>query len=65
MIIYTNSYNYLKNNLGDLPYRKWIACLEQTSKFDNETIVELEESLLLCYTGVTHDSGNIHSDQKE
>lgn len=30
-----------------------------------ETIVELEESLLLCYTGVTHDSGNIHNDQKE
>lgn len=34
-------------------------------RLNNETIVELEESLLLCYTGVTHDSGNIHSDQKE
>jgi D-glycero-alpha-D-manno-heptose-7-phosphate kinase len=34
-------------------------------RLDSETIVELEESLLLCYTGVTHDSGNIHSDQKE
>lgn len=34
-------------------------------RLNNETIVELEESLLLCYTGLTHDSGNIHSDQKE
>lgn len=34
-------------------------------RLNSETIVELEESLLLCYTGVSHDSGNIHSDQKE
>jgi D-glycero-alpha-D-manno-heptose-7-phosphate kinase len=34
-------------------------------RLNTETIVELEESLLLCYTGITHDSGNIHSDQKE
>lgn len=26
-------------------------------------ILELEESLLLCYTGVTHNSGEIHKDQ--
>jgi len=31
--------------LGEsIPYRKWIACLEQTSKFDNETIVESFDS---------------------
>lgn len=34
-------------------------------RLSNETIIELEESLLLCYTGIAHDSGNIHSDQKE
>jgi D-glycero-alpha-D-manno-heptose-7-phosphate kinase len=34
-------------------------------RLNTQTIVELEESLLLCYTGITHDSGNIHSDQKE
>jgi D-glycero-alpha-D-manno-heptose-7-phosphate kinase len=34
-------------------------------RLNNETILELEESLLLCYTGITHDSGNIHNDQKE
>lgn len=28
-------------------------------------LLELEESLVLCYTGTTHDSGNIHNDQKE
>ena len=26
---------------------------------------ELEDSLLLCYTGINHDSGTIHNDQKE
>ena len=42
---------------------------------DNENIVnplrisndiknELEDSLILCYTGVNHDSGKIHNDQK-
>jgi D-glycero-alpha-D-manno-heptose-7-phosphate kinase len=34
-------------------------------RLNNETVVELEESLLLCYTGLTHDSGHIHIDQKE
>ena len=34
-------------------------------RLSNEIILELEESLILCYTGTTHDSGNIHSDQKE
>ncbi len=34
-------------------------------RLNNEIILELEESLILCYTGTTHDSGNIHSDQKE
>ena len=32
----------------------------------NESIkVELEDSLLLCYTGITHNSGAIHDIQKE
>jgi D-glycero-alpha-D-manno-heptose-7-phosphate kinase len=30
-----------------------------------DVLLELEESLVLCYTGTTHDSGNIHNDQKE
>jgi D-glycero-alpha-D-manno-heptose-7-phosphate kinase len=34
-------------------------------RINNDTILELEESLVLCYTGTTHDSGNIHNDQKE
>jgi D-glycero-alpha-D-manno-heptose-7-phosphate kinase len=34
-------------------------------RLNNETILELEESLVLCYTGTSHDSGNIHKDQKE
>jgi D-glycero-alpha-D-manno-heptose-7-phosphate kinase len=34
-------------------------------RLNNDTILELEESLVLCYTGTTHDSGNIHNDQKE
>ena len=29
-----------------------------------ETLFELEESLVLCDTGISHDSGNIHIDQK-
>lgn len=28
-------------------------------------ILELEESLILCYTGTNHNSGNIHQDQKK
>jgi D-glycero-alpha-D-manno-heptose-7-phosphate kinase len=34
-------------------------------RLNNEILLELEESLVLCYTGTTHDSGNIHDDQKE
>lgn len=34
-------------------------------RLNQETILELEESLVLCYTGTIHDSGNIHTDQKE
>ena len=34
-------------------------------RLNNDIILELEESLVLCYTGTTHDSGKIHSDQKE
>jgi len=26
---------------------------------------DLEDSLILCYTGINHNSGNIHNDQKE
>ncbi len=33
-------------------------------RLNQNSIVELEESLVLCYTGLTHDSGNIHDDQK-
>ena len=34
-------------------------------RLNNDTILELEECLVLCNTGTTHDSGNIHNDQKE
>ncbi len=30
-----------------------------------DAIRELEESLILCYTGLTHESGDIHKDQSE
>lgn len=30
-----------------------------------DTLLELEESLILCDTGITHDSGNIHQDQRQ
>jgi D-glycero-alpha-D-manno-heptose-7-phosphate kinase len=30
-----------------------------------DTLLELEESLILCDTGTTHDSGNIHHDQRQ
>jgi D-glycero-alpha-D-manno-heptose-7-phosphate kinase len=30
-----------------------------------DTQLELEQSLILCDTGVAHDSGNIHQDQRE
>jgi D-glycero-alpha-D-manno-heptose-7-phosphate kinase len=29
-----------------------------------DILLELEESLILCDTGITHDSGNIHEDQR-
>jgi D-glycero-alpha-D-manno-heptose-7-phosphate kinase len=34
-------------------------------RLNNDTILELEECLVLCNTGTTHNSGNIHNDQKE
>ena len=34
-------------------------------RLNPEILLELEESLVLCYTETTHDSGNIHVDQKE
>lgn len=30
-----------------------------------ETLLELEESLILCDTGISHESGDIHKDQRE
>ena len=30
-----------------------------------DTLLELEESLILCDTGTTHDSGDIHQDQRQ
>lgn len=33
-------------------------------RLDPDIIAELEESLILCYTGANHDSGAIHSNQK-
>ena len=34
-------------------------------RLNSDILLELEESLILSYTGITHDSGNIHDDQKE
>ena len=34
-------------------------------RMQDDAIRELEESLILCYTGLTHDSGGIHKDQSE
>jgi len=33
-------------------------------RISENTINELEDSLILCYTGICHNSGNIHDDQK-
>jgi D-glycero-alpha-D-manno-heptose-7-phosphate kinase len=33
-------------------------------RLDSNIIAELEESLVLCYTGFNHDSGEVHRDQK-
>ena len=34
-------------------------------RIQEDTLRELEESLVLCDTGIAHDSGNIHKDQKQ
>jgi D-glycero-alpha-D-manno-heptose-7-phosphate kinase len=34
-------------------------------RIPKDVLLELEESLILCYTNTNHDSGNIHQDQKE
>ena len=33
-------------------------------RLESKTVAELEESLVLCYTGRSHDSGAIHRDQR-
>ena len=33
-------------------------------KMNNDILLELEESLILCDTGISHHSGNIHQNQK-
>ena len=34
-------------------------------RIHTDTLLELEESLILCDTGSTHDSGDIHQDQRQ
>lgn len=34
-------------------------------RLQKDICLELEESLILCYTGITHDSGEIHENQKK
>ena len=34
-------------------------------RLEPNIVAELEESLVLCYTGANHDSGSIHRDQKQ
>jgi D-glycero-alpha-D-manno-heptose-7-phosphate kinase len=34
-------------------------------RIHSDTLLELEESLILCDTGTTHDSGAIHQDQRQ
>jgi D-glycero-alpha-D-manno-heptose-7-phosphate kinase len=34
-------------------------------RIHSDTLLELEESLILCDTGTTHDSGDIHQDQRQ
>ncbi|TGM82283.1 CBS domain-containing protein [Leptospira mtsangambouensis] len=34
-------------------------------RLSKDTLIELEQSLVLCDTATTHDSGNIHDDQRE
>lgn len=37
----------------------------QPLRIHNDTLLELEESMVLCDTGTTHDSGDIHQDQRQ
>lgn len=34
-------------------------------RIPRKTLLELEENLVLCNTGIAHESGNIHNDQKK
>jgi D-glycero-alpha-D-manno-heptose-7-phosphate kinase len=34
-------------------------------RIHNDSLLELEESLILCDTGTSHDSGDIHQDQRQ
>jgi len=34
-------------------------------RINNDIVNELEDSLLLCYTGINHNSGDIHDEQRE
>lgn len=34
-------------------------------RIPHNALLELEESLILCNTGLSHDSGNVHDDQRE
>jgi D-glycero-alpha-D-manno-heptose-7-phosphate kinase len=34
-------------------------------RLNNKQKLDFEQNILLCYTGITHNSGNIHSDQKK
>ena len=34
-------------------------------RIQSDTLLELEQCLILCDTGVSHDSGNIHQDQRK
>ena len=34
-------------------------------RISNEILNELEDSLLLCYSGLNHNSGDIHDNQKK
>lgn len=36
----------------------------QPLRIDSETLLELEECLVLCDTGTIHESGDVHNDQK-
>ena len=34
-------------------------------RISEDILNELEDSLVLCYSGITHNSGDIHNNQKE